>query len=132
MANHSKSQAYKAVLNFFRNTLGFDRKLIGQLVRHAVERVAVRELNTYLKSNRWVPRDLNQIIKDSVRDHVRQNSGELLNRQLRILDLYTANDTRLDSVKQKLVSILDDPDLCHISIRDRISNVILFIDEARK
>lgn len=131
MANHSKSQAYKAVLNFFRNTLGFDRKLIGQLVRHAVDRIAVRELSTYLKSNRWLPRDFRTILNEGVKDVIRQQYGEVLNKQIRALHLHNANDIKLDSVKLKLESILDNPDLCHTSIRDRIEEIILFIDEAR-
>lgn len=131
MANHSKSQAYKAVLNFFRNTLGFDRKLIGQLVRHAVDRIAVRELSTYLKSNRWLPRDFRTILNEGVKDVIRQQYGEVLNKQIRALHLHNANDIKLDSVKLKLESILNNPDLCHISIRDRIEAIILDIDEAR-
>lgn len=88
MANHKKSESYKAVLNFFRNTLGYDRKLIGQLVRYAVDRVARNELGIYLRSNRWLDKiggrkELNSLIIEAIRLELRSQSAEWIDKQLR-------------------------------------------------
>lgn len=87
MANHKKSESYKAVLNFFRNTLGYDRQTIGQLVRYAVDRIAVRELGTYLRSNRWLDKvggrkELNSLIVEAIRIELRLKSAEWIDKQI--------------------------------------------------
>jgi len=73
-----KSETYKAILNFFRNTLGYDRKLIGHLVRYAVDRIAVRELRIYLRSADFKTRcfgdrrELGIIYKEALKELIRE------------------------------------------------------------
>lgn len=87
MANHKKSESYKAVLNFFRNTLGYDRQTIGQLVRYAVDRIAKNELGYYLRSNKWLDKvggrkELNSLIVEAIRMELRSQSADWIDRQI--------------------------------------------------
>lgn len=87
VANHKKSESYKAVLNFFRNTLGYDRKLIGQLVRYAVDRIAIKEFGNYLRSNQWLDKiggrkELNNLIIEAIRSELRLKTSDWINKQL--------------------------------------------------
>lgn len=113
MANHTKSQAYKAVLNFFRNTLGFDRKIIGQLVRYAVDRIAKREVASYLASNRWLDKvggkkEIRSMLIEAMRLELREKTDTWFNNQMGSLRQASLRDEELSKALADLKTVLAD------------------------
>lgn len=132
VANHKKSESYKAVLNFFRNTLGYDRRLIGQLVRYAVDRIARAELDKYLLSNRWLDKiggrkELNSLVIEAIRAELRSSSADWIDRQLSIVRSAQDNQVEVRTVLSDIRSMVGAGELDYdklVSHLDRLEELL--------